>query len=626
MIKINLKTNKLFEIRKSEYEPIEALVRKHPTQFNNIFGDKKRIVIENGELKNQEDIIYAIENPVEKVYSKYLLSELIKFIDKLSINQEENRYIYGVNLESSSIVRIYDKIIPTGPKKGEKIQKIEKIKLRDLQNILAKCIDSIRTDKQYLDFDKEIKKIFPVVNPEMEKYFKDAESFIMHIVNMAMPEINNKLGSYRNPVAGTYADKIKKQSKKPMDSLVHSLSIVSQLTGDYVIVVSRARMDIARMSDFPGIQSCHSPPRPKKDKEGNIIRRRPLGMPDASKEKEIEGKWFSCAIQEAKDNGVIAFLMPRKSVEEYKDKLQADEFYRDIERDVEGTLPMQRIRLRKYLHIPTMTYLLVPEMEIYGSYPSKQFLNSVLDWAVEVQTNEINKIKSNELYANDFVLIGGSYADTPTNEMLSYFLSEPVELSPEYQDIEPDMNDPRISEKLLDKQDFIHEIIKLAGVLDSEKAIKAASDISVDSKTSNKYINYNIKYYMEKINVDKKISTMIKKDTNLMSSLSHKAIEETIKNGSGVSGLSYNVRYPIYNPLINHINFYIEIKCNIPENGDFTDEEINNVLKVSKLLGFLLRRKEEFEKIFNNILKQKVDEYFNVKEQKARTTNYYLRG
>jgi len=625
-MKIKIKKNTVFEVRTSEIDSLQKLVNKNPTQFANIFGDKQRLVIDSGQLERQEDVIEAIDNTVEKIYSKYLLEEFIKFVDKLSINEEDNRYIYGVNLQSSSIVRIYDKIIPTGPKKGEKIQKVEKIKLRDIQNILVKCIKAIRGQEEYPNFTEEIKKIFPVVNPDMEKYLSDSEAFVLYIVNKSMPEIDKKLGGYKNPAKDSLAYKIKKKSRKPMDALANSLSLIGELSGDNVIIISRARIDLARMSDFPGIESCHSPPRPKKNKKGEIIRKRPFGRPDQPKEKQIQGKWFSCAIQEAKDGGAVAFLMPRKSVEKYKDKLQEDEFYRDVERDIPGTLPMQRIRLRKYLHIPTMTYILVPEMQIYGSNPSKPFLNSLLDWAVEAQKSELYKIKTDQLFANDFVLIGGSYSDTPTSELLSYFFVEPVELAPEYQNIEPSMDDPRVSEKLLEKDEFTKEMVRLAGVLDAEQAIEAASSIDIESKVNNNYINYNLRYHMEDIKINEEIIQIVKKDRGLMSNLAHKAMIEFLKQRMESSGVSYNVRLPIYEYYDRSIDLYIEILCKVPEDGNFNEQEVNSILKDAKFLGFLLRNKEEFQTNFNKKLKEKVNQHFNIKEQKARFFNYYLRG
>jgi hypothetical protein len=613
MLKIKLKTNKLYEIKPAELARVDSI--KSGNQFPNIFGDKQRIVTDSGKFTNSEQITKSIENPVEQSYARHFLKTLASLIDKFSIEESENRYIYGINLESGSIVRIYDYIIPKGPKQGEKIQKIEKIKIRDLQNILAKAIESIRNSElSYPDYEKEIKKIFPVVNPQFEKYFKNPEEMVMLILRKSMPDIDVEIGKYKNGTT-VFNKKMYETAKKPMDALINTLSIVNELAGDNVMVVSRSPVDLIRMSDFPGIQSCHSPPRPKRDASGNIVMR--------GKEKAIEGIYFDCAVQESKNNGAVAYLMPRKTVEAKKENLQDREFFKDIERpEVQGTTPMQRIRLRRYLHKPTKTELLVPELEIYGSNPSSAFLEGLISWSRSVQKIEIGKITSSTPNLTDFILIGGSYSDTSTLEIMENFL----EVKLDNGNLGYDDDDARVSEKLLNTGNFLKEIIKLSGILDMTEINAAVRKIDLTTAEEGDSVYYEMKQQVRNISLNKEIVNQTKSQQGLLSDLTKKAIKKAIESNFNVSSLAYDIREPIYNGLHNVLSFVLELDCVLPKDGNFSNEDIEKVLESAKLLRFFLKPNEKFTKEFQKYLKIEADKHFVVKEHQARMRNYYLRG
>jgi hypothetical protein len=614
MLKIKLKPNKLFEIKPAELARVDFI--KSGNQFPNIFGDKQRIIAESGKFSNAEQITKSIENPVEQSYARHFLKTLISLIDKFSINEPENRYIYGINLESASIVRIYDYIIPKGPKQGEKIQKIEKIKIRDLQNILAKAVESIRKqDISYPDYEKEIKKIFPVVNPQFEKYFQNPEEMVMLILRKSMPDIDVEIAKYKTGTS-IFNKKMYETAKKPMDALINTLGIVNELAGDNVILISRSPVDLIRMSDFPGIQSCHSPPRPKKDSSGNIIMR--------GKAKEMEGQYFDCAVQESKNNGAVAFLIPRKTIESRKDKLQDREFFKDIERpEVEGATPMQRIRLRRYLHKPTKIELLVPELEIYGSNPSDAFLEGVISWAKSVQDTEINKISGSSMNLTDFVLVGGSYSDTPTKEILENFLS--LEINIDGQDYD-ETEDARVSEKLLISGNFIKEFVRISGITSMSEVSSIARNLSFNTVEEGDTLSHEIKQQIKGIFLDKKIVNQLKKQGSLITDLARKAIMKSIESNFDIKQLSFDIRTPIYNGLHNQLSFVAEIDCVLPKDGNFSNEDIQRVLETARLSRFFFKPKEKFEKEFEKYLKIETDNYFNIKEYRARAINYYLRG
>ena len=146
--------------------------------------------------------------------------------------------------------------------------------------------------------------------------------------------------------------------------------------GSYSIIISRAPIDILRMSDFDHIESCHS--------QG--------------------GSYFKCAVSEAKGNGPIAYVVKNSDLKKIKD-LQADEIFADRERDVNGIVPVARLRFRRYTNNKDDYDLAIPENEVYG-HDDGNVVDAVTKWAQEAQKDVIGDEKPD---IKDFTRKGGSY-------------------------------------------------------------------------------------------------------------------------------------------------------------------------------------------------------------------------
>lgn len=161
----------------------------------------------------------------------------------------------------------------------------------------------------------------------------------------------------------------------------------------YSIILSRHPIDVLRMSDFPaqGIKSCHS--------QG--------------------GSYFDCAQEEAKGQGLIAYLVRTEDLDEVV--LDDDEIFEDQERDVEGITPRSRIRIRRYV-----TYdeegekeleIALPETAIYRkNYPG--FYKTIRDFLFPFQKEILEKHKT-----KSWELKGGSYSDNSFHSILRKYLS-----------------------------------------------------------------------------------------------------------------------------------------------------------------------------------------------------------
>lgn len=158
--------------------------------------------------------------------------------------------------------------------------------------------------------------------------------------------------------------------------------------GGYSIVVSRAPIDVLRMSDFRHIQSCHS--------QG--------------------GSYFRCAVEEAAEGGGIAYLVKTSDLD--KVDLDANEIFQDRERGVEGIEPLARVRLRRFDHKDEGYSLAVPESRVYGT-DREGFLETVVRWAHDQQidqfTDEDGNVELPDMH--EFEMIGGSYSDTPSGDL-----------------------------------------------------------------------------------------------------------------------------------------------------------------------------------------------------------------
>jgi len=162
------------------------------------------------------------------------------------------------------------------------------------------------------------------------------------------------------------------------------------------IVLSRDPVDVLRMSDHPkaiqAIQSCHS--------EG--------------------GSEFQCAIEEAEEGGLVAYVVKTKDVE--GKNLEDDELFEDSSRGVEGIKPFARLRLRRFESDGGSGGIEValPETTTYGAdFPD--FVQSMTNWARETQPEFVVGDAGYSKRPSDWRLTGGTYQDNASSELFNNF-------------------------------------------------------------------------------------------------------------------------------------------------------------------------------------------------------------
>lgn len=151
----------------------------------------------------------------------------------------------------------------------------------------------------------------------------------------------------------------------------------------YSIVVSRSPIDILRMSDISGIESCHS--------QG--------------------GAYFQCAIQEAATGGGIAYVVLTSDLNKLsEDEFQNDEIFEDKERNIKGIGVQSRLRIRRYEIEDENNEVGIPEVRIYGK-KIPGFYDTVKNFLTNSQQFDVDNLHT--LFKNNKIIkTGGSYADS----------------------------------------------------------------------------------------------------------------------------------------------------------------------------------------------------------------------
>jgi hypothetical protein len=183
---------------------------------------------------------------------------------------------------------------------------------------------------------------------------------------------------------------------KYKDNLDAALSDIS----DYVIILSRAPIDIVRMSDHANITSCHS--------RGS--------------------SYFKCAVQEAVTGGAVAYVVDRDMLDYHLkdsvDSLQNDDFFHDADREVRGIRPVARLRVRRVESDDGTMDLGVPDDRIYGNSSIPGFGKYLNEFLKKYQTEEIKNFMDSK--GSRWTYRGGSYLDTNIATLVNDFVGDDI--------------------------------------------------------------------------------------------------------------------------------------------------------------------------------------------------------
>jgi hypothetical protein len=268
---------------------------------------------------------------------------------------------------------------------------LNEIQKRDLENI---------DPERELFFNNLFKNKLRILIP-LEKGDTELENFIQSLedegVVVKLDEliskktiyrtVNTKQGTKLRPEkVGSYLQKraektIGIESKKFKELLdwwqKNSDKLKNKNEGGSSIIISRSPIDLIRMSDHDNITSCHSPNK----------------------------SFFKCAKQEARTGGAVAYVVKNSDLKNVD--IQKPELFKDKQRNIDGIVPLERLRLRRLTNGDID--LLLPDLRTYG-IKNVGFLPAVKNWAKNAQEEVIQKIDPEKSY-DSFKLKGGSYFD-----------------------------------------------------------------------------------------------------------------------------------------------------------------------------------------------------------------------
>jgi len=346
----------IYEISDKDIEKISGVladVEGKDLSFGSIFGPSEKRKMIPFDTKTEES------------------SELQGLIDFFDKNGYELDFATG--LASKEIE------IPAGPKKGQKQKKSIKIGklIQKYVELSAKAYDAwvgvnssygqgkspeeiTKLGKSKEQAEKSVHKLFP--NPRIPEFSND-------------PKALSKFWNEKSEYYRTHPEDIGKEESK------------------YSIVISRHPIDVLRMSDHEGIQSCHSP----------------------------GDDYYKCAVAEAQGHGLVAYIVNNEDISDDFD-LKSDEIFKDKNRKIEGIVPVARLRLRKYVASSSGGdgyEIAAPETNVYGDH-IPGFLDTVRKWAREVQpeVKQINLGKKDPPKFKDIERYGGSYSDSADSQVL----------------------------------------------------------------------------------------------------------------------------------------------------------------------------------------------------------------
>ena len=180
------------------------------------------------------------------------------------------------------------------------------------------------------------------------------------------------------------------------------------------ILISRSPMDLVRMSDHDNITSCHDPKK----------------------------SHFYCAKQEARTGGAIAYIV--KNSDLVGVDIQKPELFKDKERKIDGIVPLERLRLRRFNK--GEIDLLLPELKTYGTNHIG-FYDAVKNWSKSAQSDTIRNMSPEEDY-DKFDLKGGTYQDTYANKIWGEFFGKNFTGEKDSVDEEEEGKDPSNGDNL----------------------------------------------------------------------------------------------------------------------------------------------------------------------------------
>jgi len=388
----------LRELTEFEYDKVAHVVGNvdaDDLSFDNIFQGKKRIVIP------------FVAGPTGE------LNKIITYFDKAGYEIDWNNGLVGKEIETqrgkqmrkSKIGKFLNKAISV-QKKFEALalthstavgnaQALRKEETEEIKQNLIRQGEGggsyrINQEARNIWFDNDR-------TPEYKVIQKTIDDFELKMDQLRR-KINDEFGSF---VSARELEAMLKFWNEKGDFYRQNPQAIQGEEGKYSLVITRAPIDVLRMSDFDDITSCHSPPN--------------RGSPNG-------GGYYACAIAEANGHGPIVYVVENVDIPEDFD-WEEDEVFTDDHRGVNGVEPISRLRVRKFVDPDKEISFAIPELRTYGrKFPNLG--NAVNNFFRKSQPEIMANPPSDKLYKLE--RYGGSYSDNTDDNLFRRFFDNSI--------------------------------------------------------------------------------------------------------------------------------------------------------------------------------------------------------
>ena len=423
--------------------------------FHDIFGDRYRI-LSSFKSDNPDNPLLVFERFLERTgwrFNPDNMGEVVKSINSFYIANPEDGLQQRTKEEKLSLIKWINDLVEYLDKLPETMTQHEKNKsdieeyaknvFKNKNKVLLKHGTYSKErlkDKNYLNLVRKSfslqKSIMKFIPPDQSmRIFADMSKVRWNRGEETANDIEDffKISSIKQQAGlnqqwlmgnagGTTVKNYEFLAGKNLDEYKASLG------EDEYVVFSRHPIDVFRMSDHEGLQSCHTLPS-SRDKLG------------ASPEQPIWDQYNICALAEAHANGMIAYALNPDEFEEpptqeLLDRYEDGELFLDDERGIDGFKPVSRIRIKNVAFLEDKgdysnikTRIAVPDYKTYGdTIPGfKRHVSKVLARAQKSKIEDIVDSFQGDIDRRRFLRVGGSYQDQSMNAMLPDFFSEVLE-------------------------------------------------------------------------------------------------------------------------------------------------------------------------------------------------------
>ena len=418
-----------------EHIKIAKLLEPEDLAFSDLFGDKRRIIIDFEQLSSDTKLGKFVnmfkEMNYEVDWNKGMVTGVREYSDVSPAALAKQ--LLDMNPPEDKPRKIHMKIGKWLRKTSDYALKLDALtnKIAEFNNydiqlgrITGNMVEAALSEEEVANYYRNSSLLQMMVEPNT-RYFRNN------------PYALQKWAQWWQLNAGSI--------KRELENVKHN---------DDVIIITRHPIDVFRMSDFENITSCHSPP---------------------SRQSGHLSQQYKCAVAEAHGHGAVAYVVDREELlDEYGvDTLEgverqiqdADhELFYDDERVNDGAIePKYRVRLRQMRYWDDEsdsafqvggdrsggTEIAVPERRMYPEgLPG--FVERVMKWSREEQTEKLANAprKDDALNMDQFIKFGGSYEDNIAQYLLAdlfaqqfnEFVGRPIQDTDTEDELESDLN------------------------------------------------------------------------------------------------------------------------------------------------------------------------------------------